>query len=80
MCLWGVIIARKVTLPQFQYKVSLNGNEYTVADFAYPDKKILIYIDGLSENIHGNPLQQQKDKLLRAKAKMKGYEIIEISA
>ena len=37
----------------------------------------MIYIDGLSENIHGNPLQQQKDKLLRAKAKMKGYEIIE---
>jgi very-short-patch-repair endonuclease len=75
-----ILKSQNFLLPQFQYKVSLNGNEYTVADFAYPDKKILIYIDGLSENIHGNPLQQQKDKLLRAKAKMKGYEIIEISA
>jgi len=67
-------------IPVAQYRVDLSGGEYTVADFAYPDKKILIYIDGLSEAIHGNPFQKQKDKLLRAKAQLKGYKVVELSA
>ena len=37
-------------------------------------------IDGMSAKIHGNPEQQRKDKLLRAKAKMKGFQVVEVSA
>jgi very-short-patch-repair endonuclease len=63
-----------------QYRVELSGGSYTVADFAYREKKVLIFIDGLSEGIHGNPHQAAKDDLLRAKAKMKGFNIVALSA
>jgi len=63
-----------------QYKVELAGGDYTVADYAYEDKKILIYIDGLSRKIHGNFQQKKKDSILRAKAKLKGFSVVEISA
>ncbi|MEQ8192038.1 MAG: helicase-related protein [Candidatus Eremiobacterota bacterium] len=62
-----------------QYKVELGGGSFTVADFAYPDEKILIFIDGLSKKIHGNPEQRRKDTLLRAKAELKGFHVVEIS-
>jgi len=58
--------------------------EYTVADFAYendsPSKTVLIFIDGLSVKIHGNPEAQRKDKLKRVKLRMRGYNVIESSA
>lgn len=66
-----------------QYKVNLNGS-FTVSDFAFigdtPQKSILIYVDGLSIQIHGNPEAQKRDKLNRAKLRMQGYNVIEISA
>mgnify|MGYP006311596021 CR=1 FL=1 len=60
--------------------MDFDGGSYTIADWAYPDEKVLVFIDGMSEKIHGNPEQQKKDKLLRAKAKMKGYRVVELSA
>ena len=66
--------------PVKQYKVELGNGQSTIADFAYPDAKLLLYIDGLSNRIHGNALQAEKDKMLREKAKMKGFEVIAISA
>lgn len=66
--------------PTKQYAVDLGNNQSTVADFAYTDKKLLIFIDGLSRNIHGNPIQAERDKLQRKKAEFKGYKILEISA
>lgn len=66
-----------------QYEINLNG-EYTLADFAYednlPQKTILIFVDGLSRNIHGNPAAQQRDKLKRVKLRLEGYNVIETSA
>lgn len=53
-------------------------------DFAYLDdlssKTILIFVDGLSKKIHGNPEAQRKDKLKRVKLRMAGYNVIETSA
>jgi hypothetical protein len=43
-------------------------------------KTILIFVDGLSKKIHGNPEAQQKDKLKRVKLRMAGYNVIETSA
>ncbi|MDF0682713.1 MAG: DUF1998 domain-containing protein, partial [Candidatus Nitrosocosmicus sp.] len=67
-----------------QYTVKINSSDYTVADFAYtndsPSKTVLIFIDGLSEKIHGNPESKRKDKLKRIKLRMEGYNIIESSA
>jgi very-short-patch-repair endonuclease len=63
-----------------QYRVAISDGETTVADFAYPAEKVLVYVDGLSEKIHGNPQQRLKDTLLRTKAKMAGFRVIEISA
>jgi hypothetical protein len=43
-------------------------------------KSVLIFVDGLSKKIHGNPEAQQKDKLKRIKLRMAAYNVIEISA
>lgn len=75
-----ILEKRGFPAPVPQFEVVLGGTQKTIADFAYPDRKILIYIDGLSEGIHGNPVRRQKDKLLRAKAQVKGYRILEIPA
>ncbi|MFW5739161.1 MAG: helicase-related protein, partial [Myxococcota bacterium] len=66
--------------PSAQHKVSFGDGSYTLADFAYPDAKILVYIDGMSAGIHGNAAQQKKDRLVRAKAKMAGWHVVAISA
>jgi very-short-patch-repair endonuclease len=66
--------------PKSQYRVELPGGSFTVADYAYPDEKVLIFIDGMSKSLHGDPNQQRKDKLQRAKAKMLGYQVIALSA
>ncbi len=63
-----------------QFKVDLGAGSYTVADFAYPDERVLVFIDGMGKKLHGDPDKQKKDKLARAKLKMKGYHVVEITA
>ncbi len=78
-----IVLLKNKNFPQpdkSQYKVELAGGDYTVADYAFEDKKILIYIDGLSRKIHGNFKQKKTDSILRAKAKLKGFSVVEISA
>lgn len=59
--------------------MDLDGDS-TVADFAYPDDKVLIYVDGLSARIHGDPQTRRSDVIRRAKAEAKGYRVLSISA
>jgi len=66
--------------PEAQFRVDLDGGAHTVADFAWPEPKVLIFIDGLSARIHGNLEQQAKDRRLRFKARQKGWQVLEISA
>ena len=63
-----------------QYAVELGGGSLTVADYAYAAAKVLIFVDGMSPALHGNPVQQRKDRLQRAKAKMQGYQVVELTA
>jgi len=63
-----------------QFKVIFDDGSYTVADFAYPEKKVLVFIDGMGRTLHGDPERARKDKLLRAKARMKGFHVVEITA
>ena len=79
-----VLKKRDFPLPSRQYRVDFTGRSFTVADYAYvgeePSTTVLVFIDGTSDHLHGNPKQRQKDKLLRAKAEMKGYKVLEITA
>lgn len=66
--------------PEAQYRVDLGAGSVTIADFAYPEKKLLVYIDGLSRSIHGNEEQRRKDRRLRTKAQVGGWRVLEVSA
>ncbi|MBN1947324.1 MAG: DEAD/DEAH box helicase [Bradymonadales bacterium] len=66
--------------PRSQYRVSFEDGSYTLADWAYPEQKVLVFIDGMSKGLHGDPDRRRRDKLLRAKAKLKGYQVVEITA
>lgn len=66
--------------PASQYRVDLPNGSFTVADWAYPDDKVLVFIDGMSQALHGNPKQQQRDRAKRSMAKMKGFRVHEIPA
>lgn len=65
-----------------QLKIDLGNLSYTVADYAYQTdlKPVLIYVDGLSNKLHGNPEIKQRDGKIRSKAKMLGYKVIEVPA
>jgi hypothetical protein len=76
----ALLEARQFPLPPTkQYRVEL-GTGYTVADFAYPEARVLVFIDGMSAGLHGDPARRRQDKLKRAQAKMQGYQVVEISA
>jgi len=62
-----------------QYRVELNNGNYTVADFAWTEKRILIYVDGTSLQLHGNPQTALQDARKRAMLKMQGWHVVEIS-
>ena len=66
--------------PVSQQRVNFDDGSYTLADWAYPDNKVLVFIDGMSTDLHGDPAQQQRDRLLRAKARLKNWQVLEITA
>lgn len=76
----GIISERRFPAPDRQYHVTLCDGTTSVADFAYPDENVLIYIDGMSKEIHGSPEQQRKDNILRAKLRNGGYQVVDITA
>ena len=66
--------------PKSQYRVKFDDGSYTDADWAYPDKEVLVFIDGMGPKLHGDPKRAQRDKLLRAKARMRGYQVVVVTA
>jgi len=48
------------------------------ADFHDADEGIAIYLDGLSEHIHGNPATRARDREIRDWLRGQGWEVIEI--
>jgi ATP-dependent helicase YprA (DUF1998 family)/SOS-response transcriptional repressor LexA len=57
----------------------------TTPDVTYDDpdddeRKILIYLDGLSEHIHGNPETRQRDREIRGELRSQDHDVIEITA
>ncbi len=45
-----------------------------------PDEGIAIYLDGLSEHLHGNPKTREKDQHIRSWLRSHGWEVIELAA
>lgn len=70
-------------LPDGEHKlIVLSTGEKMQADFTYDaidGKKIIIFIDGTSASLHGDPETARKDKILRFKAKQEGYLVLEIT-
>jgi len=50
------------------------------ADFHDEDEGICIYLDGLSDHIHGNAETAERDREIRTWLRNNGYEVIEIAA
>jgi hypothetical protein len=79
-----IINERRFPQPsKLQYEVTAGG-DHTSADFAYvgesKEETILIFVDGMSRTIHGDPKQKIKDNLIRTKLRMEGYKVIVTSA
>jgi len=66
--------------PAAQYSVELGDGDITIPDFAWPEERIAVYIDGMSEAIHGNRQQQMKDTIIRAKLQGLGWRVVAIPA
>ena len=45
-----------------------------------PDEGLCIYLDGLSEHLHGNPETAERDRRIRTWLRNNGYEVLEIAA
>ena len=76
-----VLAERKFPPPdQAQFSVDLGDGTMTVTDFAWPAEKVAVYIDGVSVGIHGNPTQQMKDVIIRAKLQALGWRVVAITA
>jgi hypothetical protein len=52
---------------------------YRTADHG-PDEGVCLYLDGLSQHLHGNPETVESDRRIRDWLRNKGYEVIEIAA
>jgi Lhr-like helicase len=54
--------------------------DVTFSDPDDPERKIFIYLDGLSKHLHGNPETAQRDNTIRAELRNQGHEVISITA
>lgn len=72
--------------PSGQVRIDLPpsaGAPYTITDFYYElpsGQRIAVCLDGLSKRIHGNPVQQQKDMLIRDALEEMGILVIVVAA
>lgn len=50
------------------------------ADELSEEPGVCIYLDGLSEQLHGNPETRARDQQIREQLRVQGYEVVEIAA
>jgi phage repressor protein C with HTH and peptisase S24 domain len=73
-------------MPDCQHRIDLGaGYGSTIPDFFYAlddedEPGICIYLDGMSDHIHGNPEQASRDTLLREKLRNLDYEVVVLSS
>jgi hypothetical protein len=64
-----------------QHEIAI-GRPYdrTIPDFAYVDRRVAVYLDGLSRNIHGNEARQRADAIIRDQVEDAGWSVVAIAA
>ena len=82
----GEMLAR-AAFPEFRHQHEINiGPPYyrTTPDLYYEDRAeeryIAVYLDGLSNNIHGNAQRSQVDRIIREQLEAEGVDVIEIAS
>ena len=63
-------------------KITLSNGDSRNVDYIYNlsnNKKVLIFVDGTSEKLHGDPQTATSDKIWRTKAKHEGYLVLTIT-
>ena len=80
-------ILDKEGFPPFEQQKEINiGSPFnrTIPDFFFEDLQkditVVIYLDGLSKNIHGNEERARIDAIIRQKLEIMGFSVIEISS
>jgi hypothetical protein len=63
-----------------QYRVDLGNGNYTIADFSWAEKQVLIFIDGTSLKLHGDPDRARQDRNKRRQAELLGWHVVVITA
>ncbi len=72
--------------PKWQYPIDLGKALGTTRpDCFFPgedreDPGVAVYLDGLSNSIHGNPATAQKDREIREELRSRRYEVVQIAA
>ena len=69
--------------PHKQYVIPIEVEGFpkikrTIPECVYKDKKIAIYVDGMSGHIHGNEETKIKDSLIRDKLEELGWTVLSI--
>lgn len=54
--------------------------DVTFDDPDEPERKIFVYLDGLSEHIHGNPETAERDTQIRMQLRAEDHDVLEITA
>lgn len=54
--------------------------DVTFSDPDDPNARIFVYLDGLSDHIHGNPATQARDNQIRSELRAAGHEVLPITA
>jgi hypothetical protein len=80
-------LLKKADFPEPEWKKQINLGKplgTTTPDCYYPDPDdpgepgACVYLDGLSNHIHGNPVTRQIDNQIRSQLRAMGYEVLEI--
>jgi SOS-response transcriptional repressor LexA len=65
---------------QLPHPLGSTTPDVTFDDPHEPERRIFIYLDGLSEHIHGNATTRQRDLQIRNELRAEGHEVVEIPA
>ncbi len=76
-----LLAARSFRQPDaLQHRIDLNNGNYTVADFAWVEARVLVFVDGTSSHLHGDPQRARQDRLKRAMAGKLSWNVLVITA
>ena len=52
----------------------------TEPDWVYEPSKVVVYLDGMSRGLHGDPKTAQRDQLIRGMLELDGYTVIVVQS